>query len=74
MKSKVLFFGSSLLSIFIAGFINALIMTYLYPFLYNFINSYTKRDQDIEIDYWNAYILTVCLGIIFSIILLPFIK
>tara|TARA_Y100001958_G_C21230699_1_gene556413 strand:+ start:2234 stop:2482 length:249 start_codon:yes stop_codon:yes gene_type:complete len=68
MKSKAKLLGISLFGIFISSFLTALIMTYLYPFLYNFINSYTKRDKDIEIDYWNAYLLAASLGCISFII------
>ncbi len=68
MKSRSKLVGISLLGIFISSFISAAFITYLYPFLYNFINSYTKRNTDIQIDYWNAYILASSLGIISFII------
>ena len=61
---KMTMIGGGILSIFISAFISALMITYLYPFIYNSINKYTERGSDIEVDYWNAYIMVVMVGLI----------
>ena len=73
MKSKLLFFGSSLLSIFIAGFINAFNYDAVY-ISFTILSIVTLNEIKILKLIIGMLILTVCLGIIFSIILLPFIK
>lgn len=59
--------ASGILSALLTAFISAVFITYVYPFLYNLVNNYTNRGENINIDYWNAYIMIL----ISSLILYP---
>jgi len=65
MKSKIIVSG--LLGTFFTALISAAFITYVYPFLYNLVNKYTNRGENINIDYWNAYIMVL----VSSLILYP---
>lgn len=65
MKTKII--SGVLFTTLLTAFISAALITYVYPFLYNLVNQYTNRGEDINIDYWNAYIMVI----ISSLILYP---
>jgi len=61
---KIAMVGGGIMGLLLSAFITALMITYVYPFIYNSINKYTNRGDDLKVDYWNAYIMIVVMGLI----------
>ena len=71
---KLAMIGGGITGVLISSFISALMITYVYPFIYNSINKYTNRGDDLKVDYWNAYIMVVVIGLILLPLSIIFLK
>lgn len=71
MKPFIKVVISSLFLLIIAALANSAVVAYVYPFLYNQVNSITKRgdDMDGDIDYVNTFIMFMVWSSLFTILL-----
>tara|TARA_B100000902_G_C27129605_1_gene822920 strand:- start:91 stop:408 length:318 start_codon:yes stop_codon:yes gene_type:complete len=60
-KSKMMMSGIKILALVVNSFLFGLIFTYVLPYIYNHVNQYTERGEDLDhnIDYMNSVITSL---------------